>query len=277
MVNPKKKGKYIGIVGALLVHVAFILLLILVGFALPEQQDEDGMPVMLGEVPNAFGSADPSLVKVDVMPETVAPKVQETVEQEMLTQEDEETVVIKPKAEPKKEEVKKKPEKPEKTEAEKAEEARKLAEAKAERERREAEEAARKRVAGAFGKGAQMTGNKGTATSGTGTEGSKEGNSSTGAKTGTGGYGTFDLGGRSLGTGSLPKPAYNVQEEGRVVVNITVNPAGQVVSTSISPQTNTVNSALRKAAEDAAKKARFNTIDGVNNQTGTITYYFNLR
>lgn len=142
MVDPKKKGKYIGMVGALLVHVAFILLLILVGFALPEQQDEDGMPVMLGEVPNAFGSADPSLVKVDVMPETVAPKVQETVEQEMLTQEDEETVVIKPKAEPKKEEVKKKPEKPEKTEAEKAEEARKLAEAKAERERREAEEAA---------------------------------------------------------------------------------------------------------------------------------------
>ena len=35
--------------------------------------------------------------------------------------------------------------------------------------------------------------------------------------------------------------------------------------------------APRKAAEDAAKKARFNTIDGVNNQTGTITYYFNLR
>ena len=81
-----------------------------------------------------------------------------------------------------------------------------------------------------------MTGNKGTSAGGTGTEGSKEGNSSTGAKTGTGGYGTFDLGGRSLGTGSLPKPAYNVQEEGRVVVNITVNPAGQVVATSINPQ-----------------------------------------
>ena len=32
MVDPKKKGKYIGMVGALLVHVAFILLLILVGF-----------------------------------------------------------------------------------------------------------------------------------------------------------------------------------------------------------------------------------------------------
>ena len=86
------------------------------------------------------------------MPEETAPQVQETVEQDIITQETEETVAIKPKAEPKKkEEVKK----PEKTEAEKAEEARKLAAAKAERERKEAEEAARKRVAGAFGKGAK--------------------------------------------------------------------------------------------------------------------------
>lgn len=53
--------------------------------------------------------------------------------------------------------------KPEKTEAEKAAEAKRLAEEKTERERKAAEEAARKRVSGAFGKGAQMTGNKGTA------------------------------------------------------------------------------------------------------------------
>ena len=59
--------------------------------------------------------------------------------------------------------------------------------------------------------------------------------------------------------------------------NLTVNPAGVVIGTSINPQTNTVNSTLRKAAEDAAKKARFNTVEGPNNQTGTITYYFNLR
>ena len=72
-------------------------------------------------------------------------------------------------------------------------------------------------------------------------------------------------------------PVYNVQEEGRVVVSITVNPAGHVIATSINRLTNTVNSTLRKAAEDAAKKARFNAVDGVNNQTGTITYYFNLR
>ncbi|WP_195470251.1 cell envelope integrity protein TolA [Bacteroides xylanisolvens] len=287
----RKKGEYIGALGALLVHVAVIALLILVSFTVPQlDEDAGGVPVMMGNVDAASGFDDPSLVDVDIMDEdAVAPA--ETVpelpsEQDLLTQTEEETVTLKPKTEePKKETVKPKEvvkpkepvKKPEKTEAEKAAEAKRLAEEKAERERKAAEEAAKKRVSGAFGKGAQMTGNKGTAASGTGTEGSKEGNSSTGAKTGTGGYGTFDLGGRSLGTGSLPKPAYNVQEEGRVVVNITVNPAGQVISTSINPQTNTVNSALRKAAEDAAKKARFNTIDGVNNQTGTITYYFNLR
>lgn len=281
--NQKKEGRYVGIVGALLVHVAIIALLILVGFTLPEPSEEDGIPVMLGEVPDALGAADPSLVKVDVMPEEVAPpQVQETAEQEIITQETEETVAIKPKAEPKKKEVKK----PEKTEAEKNEEARKLAEAKAERERKEAiakaererkeaEEAARKRVAGAFGKGAQM-GSKGN-TQGEGIQGSPTGNAATGATTGTGGYGTFNLGGRSIGEGGLPRPVYNVQDEGRVVVTITVNPAGQVIATSINRQTNTVNPALRKAAEDAAKKARFNAVSGLNNQIGTITYYFNLK
>lgn len=253
MVNQKKKGKYIGMAGALVVHVAIIALLILVGFTLPEPSEEGGVPVMLGEVPDALGAADPSLVKVDVMPEETAPQVQETVEQDIITQETEETVAIKPKAEPKKkEEVKK----PEKTEAEKAEEA-------------------RKRVAGAFGKGAQM-GSKGD-TEGEGIQGSPTGNAPSGATSGTGGYGSFNLGGRSLGEGGLPRPVYNVQDEGRVVVTITVNPAGHVIATSINRQTNTVNPALRKAAEDAAKKARFNAVSGLNNQTGTITYYFNLK
>lgn len=276
MLSSKKKAKYVGLTGALLVHVAIVALLLLVGFSLPEKVEEDGMPVMLGEVPDAWGTADPSLVEVDVVPEQTAPEVQEAAEQEMITQEEEETVAIKPKTEVKKKTEKpKKPEKPEKTEAEKAEEARKLAEAKAERERKEAEEAARKRVAGAFGKGAQM-GSKGN-TEGKGIQGSPTGNAPTGATSGVGGYGTFSLGGRSLGEGGLPKPVYNVQDEGRVVVDITVNPAGRVIATSINRQTNTVNSALRKAAEDAARKARFNAVGGVDNQTGTITYYFNLK
>lgn len=288
----KKKGEYIGMLGALLVHVIFFALLILVTIAVSlPKEDDGGVPVMMGNTDAARGDADPSLVEVDVLPAPPEPlaeaQPEEIAEQELMSQTEEETIIVKPKVTPKKEKPKvvkkaevKKPEvvkKPEKTAAEKATEARLLAEAKAEQERKSAEDAARKRVSGAFGKGAQMDGSKGTADSGTGVEGSRDGNSSTGAKTGVGGYGTFNLGGRSIGEGGLPRPAYNVQEEGRVVVSITVNPAGQVIATSINRQTNTVNATLRKAAEDAAKKARFNSVDGINNQTGTITYYFNLR
>ena len=120
-------------------------------------------------------------------------------------------------------------------------------------------------------------GSKGSATSGQGIEGSPDGNGNTVKTSGVGGYGTFDLNGRSLGPGGLPVPVYNVQDEGRVVVTITVNPAGRVISTSINKRTNTVNPALRRAAEEAARRARFNSVDGVNNQSGTITYYFKLK
>ena len=105
--NRKKKGKYIGLAGALLVHVVVIALLILVGFTLPEQSEEGGVPVMMGEMPDAWGAADPSLVEVETMPEEAAPEMPEEADQEMLTQEDEETVAIKPKAEEKKKEGKK--------------------------------------------------------------------------------------------------------------------------------------------------------------------------
>ncbi|MDL2291817.1 cell envelope integrity protein TolA [Bacteroides sp. OttesenSCG-928-F21] len=269
--NEKKKGKYIGALGALLVHVVMIALLILLGFTLPEKAEESGVPVMLGDVTDAYGGFDPaSLVDVKVVPQESTPLPQPVSEQDLITQEEEESIAVKPKSE-----AKPVVKKPEKTEAEKAEEARKLAEAKAELERQKAAEAARKRVAGAFGKGSQME-NSGE-TTGKGTAGSPTGNEATGSPTGSGGYGTFDLGGRSIGEGGLPRPVYNVQEEGKVVVSITVNPAGNVISTSINRQTNTVSPALRKAAEEAAKKARFNSVEGVNNQTGTITYFFKLK
>ncbi len=145
--------------------------------------------------------------------------------------------------------------------------------------------AANKLASSAFGR-AKSLGGVGAGTTGTGLGDGSRGNSETGRGTGSGtGYGTgngsgngsFDLDGRSLGTGGLPRPSYNVREEGKVVVTIVVNPAGQVIRTSINKMTNTTNQALRKAAEEAAKKAHFNSISGLNNQTGTITYYFKLK
>ena len=116
-------------------------------------------------------------------------------------------------------------------------EAERLAAEKKAAEEKAAVEAAAKRIAGAFGKGTQ-TGSKGTSSKGEGLQGSPTGNAAEGKSTGVGGYGTFDLNGRSLGPGGLPMPVYNVQDEGRVVVTITVNPAGQVIHTSINKRTN---------------------------------------
>lgn len=280
-----KQSKVTGIIGTLVFHVLVLLLLFIFKLSVPEKEEEGGVPVMLGNTELAQGDSAPyTMTEVDVLPqqESSSPEISEPVaevEQPMITQTDEPSVQIK---EEKKEEKKKvekhdskvenkKPveqevEKPkEKTEAEKRAEAEKAA-----------AEAAANKIAGAFGKGSAM-GNKGTAVSGTGIQGNPQGNSSSGNATGAGGYGTFDLNGRSLGSGGLPVPVYNVQDEGRVVVTIVVNPSGQVIGTSINKRTNTVNPALRKAAEEAARKARFNAVDGVDNQSGTITYYFRLK
>lgn len=100
---------------------------------------------------------------------------------------------------------------------------------------------------------------------------------SEGKPTGEGGYGTWDLGGRNI-IGELPSPVYKgIQDEGRVVVTITVNPEGNVINTKINNRTNTTNLQLREAAEEAAKKTKFNAVNSRNNQTGTITYYFKLK
>ena len=108
----RKKGEYIGALGALLVHVAVIALLILVSFTVP-QPDEDagGVPVMMGNVDAASGFDDPSLVDVDIMDEDAAAPAETAPElpseQDLLTQTEEETVTLKPKTEePKKETVK---------------------------------------------------------------------------------------------------------------------------------------------------------------------------
>ena len=274
-----KNSRIQGIVGTVIVHLVILLILLFVFIHGTEVQEEGGVPVMLGNTELSQGDSDPyTLTEVDILNEPQMESVPEQTsdveasEQEMITQDMEETVAVTPQ---KKKDTAKKTEKeqPKKTVPEKTREQIE-AEKKAAAEKAAAEAAAKK-IAGAFGKGTTM-GNKGSGTTGKGIEGSPTGNGNVGKSTGVGGVGSWDLNGRSL-NGSLPVPVYNVQDEGRVVVTITVNPAGKVISTSINKRTNTVNAALRRAAEEAARKATFNTISGVNNQTGTITYYFKLR
>ena len=88
------------------------------------------------------------------------------------------------------------------------------------------------------------------------------------------------LDGRSIvGNGGRPVMPTRVPDiRGTVVVEITVNAAGQVIDAKVRLRgTNVVDSALRDAAVKAARKTRFNALGGVPDQKGTITYHFDVK
>ena len=87
----------------------------------------------------------------------------------------------------------------------------------------------------------------------------------------------FSLQGRN--PESLPKPEYNYQVEGKVVVEITVDKYGNVTKASAGAKgSTTLNDKLLQAARKAALNARFDRKpDAPAYQKGTITYYFRLQ
>ncbi|MDR1436634.1 MAG: energy transducer TonB, partial [Candidatus Symbiothrix sp.] len=58
--------------------------------------------------------------------------------------------------------------------------------------------------------------------------------------------------------------------------SIIVNPQGNVLSAEIGRGTNITNSAMRTSALEAARKAKFNSVERMENQSGTITYNYKL-
>lgn len=264
MTMPKRTKRdnrqIVSIIGTAAVHALAIALLLMMHIRQPQRQEEEGVAVVMEGLSSSGGTHSPyAMTEVDIMEAAPAAPAEETAES-LITQEEESTVSLP--EERKAEEPSPQPQ--EKTEAEK----------RAEAEQAAAQQAAHD-IMGAFSKGAQMKGQpQDTNPGGTG----NANNATPGNELpGNGGYGSFDLQGRELGEEGLPRPAYNTQDEGRVVVTITVNPKGEVIGTQINKRTNTNNPLLRKAALDAARKARFNSIDGIENQTGTIIYYFKLK
>lgn len=249
----------------LLLHIMVGLLLWFIVMPQREAQMESGVPVMLGNMGDLDTDYEYTEVETVPMPSTPdlpAPSIEQA--EPIITQDLEETVAV----ESGQDEVAKVEEiVPQPTEAE----------LRAEAERRAQEEAERL-MANMFSQSGAPTSNTDLQSSDVqGTAGSELGNSSTGAVSGTPSYGTWDLSGRNM-VGELPRPSYDdVQAEGRVVVTITVSPDGNVVSVAINQRTNTVNQKLQQAALTAAAKTTFSAIGGLNNQTGTITYYFKQR
>lgn len=254
------KNQIQGALATLVVHALVVVLLVVLKLNTTIVEEESGIPITMGNVAQAQGATESyqytevSSIKSEVpnIDNTPQTQPQPQVNEPLVTQPDEPTVET-----PTAEEI----------------EAQKRAEAE-----RQAAERAAQQMASAFGKGFEM-GSKGDSTEQPveGTQGAETEISSTEKTEGIGVQGTFDLNGRSIMGDGLPIPVNTVQDEGRVVVTITVNPEGKVIATNINLRTNTSNPALRKAAEDAAKCARFNKIDAIDNQTGTITYYFKLR
>ena len=100
------------------------------------------------------------------------------------------------------------------------------------------------------------------------------GNDSQDAHAGRGAVGgnTWSLSGRKVI--ALPRPSTGFNQEGRVVVQIHVNAAGDVIEAECIEGTTISDYQTRQCALNAAKKAKFSK--GSHEQIGTITYMFKL-
>ena len=115
-------------------------------------------------------------------------------------------------------------------------------------------------IGGMFGQGsaADHTG------SGAGTQGSPIGHGSSGGS-------SWSLSGRSL-RGKLSQPSNNFNQAGKVVVQIRVDAAGNVIEAKCTTGTNISDTHTQQLALDAAKRTKFTK--GDNEVIGTITYNF---
>jgi TonB family protein len=248
--------KIYGLIGTLLFHFVILLILFFTVLRTVVPEEEEGVLVNFGNVNAAAGTFEPQYSGGELPRQTTPTSPQPQPAQESLvTQDIEESVAL--------EEARKKEERRIEEEHRRAEE-----------ERQRAENDINNRVAGAFGSGSAQDGSQGDAATGEGNQGNPFGNSDQGANEGVGGYGSFNLNGRSIGAGGLPTPNDKGQDAGRIVIDITVDPKGVVIFAKIGRGTNIDNESMRRSAREAALKAKFNRINGTNNQSGTITYHY---
>ncbi len=298
----ENKNKRYGVIGTTIFHIIVFIFLIIFGLSIiPEE--EEGILVNLGDSRIGWGkkeppkSVSPSNPKPAKTPPPVStPKKVEPTKEQIKTQDYDDAPKVKSEEQKKKEEAerKKKLEEQKKREEQerlKKEEDERIRKAEEERKRKEKEERKRQEemdrqkkainsnVSNAFGKSSGSSTSEGD-TKGEGNQGYVTGDPNSRNRSGSG-LGTkgdgFQLKGRSL-EGSLPKPEYNIQEEGIVVVEITVDRTGRVVSaTPILRGSTTQDSRLWEAAKKAALKARFNADPNASAYVkGTITYHFEL-
>lgn len=285
---PEEKGK--GIAGAAVFHVAVLAILLIFGFtATPPPDTEEGIMVNFGTDETGMGLIEPSppAVQEETTPPPPAQSSTVTDEKPLLTQNTEEAPAVK-KVDPEAEKRRL-----EKIEADK----KRQAEIEAERKIKEQEEAERKKIEAEQKRQADITNrtknalanskNAGTTSTGEGVTGGQgnQGDPSgsvdsqnRGDGSGLGDKGiSYDLQGR--GFRNLPRPRYDYQEGGKVVVEISVDRSGKVTQAIPGIKgSSTLNEDLLRVARAAALEAQFDPDPNAPLvQKGTITYNFVLK
>ena len=302
---PSERKK--GIIGTIIFHVILAAVLIITGFHTPEPPpEEEGILVNFGTDDTGYGLLEPAPsssmeesqpTEADQTsayePETtVNDAVVETQATEtQMTQDYEEAPVVEKKVEqPDPEEERRRQEalEAERLRQQQLEEERLRKEAEeAERRRLEEEQRRRTEIANRTRDALARANARGSDTSG---EGITEGSGNQGVETGAVGVDNYGEGG---GTGtegisynlagrqhrSLPKPDYDIQNEGIVVVQVRVDRNGNVTQATPGVKgSTTLEEYFLRVAREAAMAAKFDSKpDAPAIQVGTITYHFKLR
>jgi colicin import membrane protein len=293
-----------GLIGTLVTHGVILIFLLYFGILITNTAKpvDEGILVNFGDSETGLGleepapgEREPSVKPIEsasekiVLPPPPAKKVSSPDDDPIVTQDVEKTVAVKT---PKKKAVEKviDPEKQRLAEEERLQKAEQLRQQKEEQQRL-AQAAAEQRKIGEINSRAKNVfggGGKGSPDSkstsqgitfGTGNQGVPQGSANAERYGPGGGIGngvSYSLDGRT--SQSLPKPRYPGNEEGVVVVQVTVNKSGLVTKAEAGVRgSNTADPELISAAKKAALQARFNVDNNAPAfQTGTITYRFVL-
>jgi len=243
------------IIGTIIVHLVVVVALLFLALRTPlPLPGEEGVEVSLGNSETGSGLVQPE----EIVPvQKSEPEKSKPEPQKIITQDVEEAPAIeekKPEKKPEKEVIKKEEPKVVKEEPKVNPRAMYSPDSKA------------KTDVGTQGNGTDLA-DQGKE-NGSKTSTNPDGNSASGNGI------SFDLSGR--GSVSLPKPAYESLEQGKVVVKIWVNQDGMVTRAQAGVKGTTITDQnLQNVARDAALKAVF-TPDpkAAEIQTGTITYNF---
>ena len=253
----KTKRHIIASVGTALVMFLLFLLLWFVYLTAYVPEEEEGVEIAFGEVEEAGGYMEEQSEAIPLpAPEPASPvQPASPAEEEMLTSEEQEALAL--------DEAKKKREAEEKARLEAERKAREAAEA--EKKAKETEAIAKANQFGSlFGQSGNTTGS-----------GDSQGNGQKGNPIGHGSVGgnSWSLAGRGI-KGTLPTPSNNFKQEGKVVVQIRVNAAGQVIDARETTGGTISDKQTVQLALEAARKAKFT--EGDHDQIGTITFIFKL-